>query len=359
MPLVVLFPLLGTGLLLAAELNLPQAGSGNPPGTTTICLLKDNKAAAVSITMDDALYASDQYFNDLFKKYNLRGTLALIVNRIDQTGSWGAFRKLLKDGKLDVGNHSLTHEKLTQLNDAKLDSEVNGARARLRKAFPGQDVICLMYPDNVSNDVVRVKVKEQHYAARGGLRGDNSLDPQDNDWFNLKTHGLTNREPGQGSGPDGAVLVSDMNAWIDSGIRNHRWVIEMLHGVKEKDPYSYAPPVSADVAEHFSYLSGKLDQVWCGTFTEVTKYIRERQNATLTQLATDGSSLALSLKDSLDDTIFNFPLTLKTQVPDDWETVRVEQSGKTQVVKAMAESGVNYIYYDAIPDQGNISISQN
>jgi beta-galactosidase len=354
---VILVALLGTAHLLVADSALPQAGSGEPPGTTVICPLKDNKAAAVSITMDDALLASDRFFNDLFKKYNLKGTLALIADRMDQAGSWGEFRALLKDGRLDVGNHSMTHEKLTNVKDKKLESEVNGARQRFRKAFPGQDVICMLYPDNASNDLVRAKVKEQHYAARGGIRGDNSLDPTEDEWFNLKTRGLKDRDYGQGTGFDGVVLVSDMNAWIDTAIDNNRWVIEMLHGVKEKDPHSYAPPAGADVAEHFSYLSGKLDKVWCGTFTEVTKYIRQRQNAAITQLLTDGSYFSISLKDTLDNSIFNFPLTLKTRVPNEWNSVRVEQNDKIQMVTPVEEYGAKYIYYDAIPDQGNITIS--
>lgn len=357
--LVSVFTLLGTGLLMAKETNSPPAEPSGRPGATTICLLKDNKAAAVSITMDDGLAASDVYFNELFKKYNLNGTMALVGARVAKTGGSDVFRELVNDGRMDVGNHSLTHANLPKVGAAQLELEVNGARHRLRKEFPDQDVICMIYPYNASNETVRLKVKERHYAARGGIRGDNSLDPADGEWFNLKTRGVKDRDPGQGTGPDGAVLVSDLNSWIDSAIGNNRWVIEMLHGVKEKDPRSYAPPASAVVAEHFSYLSTKLDKIWCGTFTEVTKYIRQRQNAALTQLPTDGSYFTISLKDDLDDRIFNVPLTLKTRVPDEWGSARVEQNGKVQIVNAVAESGKKYIYYDAIPDQGDIGLYQN
>ena len=341
------------------DLALSESKSAETLGSTAICLLKDNKAAAISITMDDALLASDTFFNELFKKYNLNGTLALISDRMDNTSSWSSFRELLNDGKLDVGNHSLTHKKLTTVDEKTLESEVNGARQRFRKEFPDQDVICMIYPENASNDTVRAKVKEQHYAARGGIRGDNSLVPTDAEWFNLKTRGLKKAEPGQGTGPNGEVLVSDMNGWIDSAIANGRWVIEMLHGVKEEDPYSYDPPASADVDDHFSYLSGKLDQIWCGTFSEVTKYIRERQNASIDQLPTDGSYISIRLQDTLDDTIFDFPLTLKTQVPKAWKSVRVEQNDKKQIIIPKEDAGIKYILYDAVPDKGRINLYQN
>lgn len=68
---------------------------------------------------------------------------------------------------------------------------------------------------------------------------------------------------------------------------------------------------------------------------------------------------SIALKNTLDDKVFDFSLTFKTMVSDTWEAVRFGQNGKKQIIRPVNESGIKYVYYDAIPGKGNISIYAN
>lgn len=71
------------------------------------------------------------------------------------------------------------------------------------------------------------------------------------------------------------------------------------------------------------------------------------------------TSRTISLTDNLPDDIFNYPLTLKSEVPADWNYATVTQDGKTQQVEPKLEDGKFYVYYDATPDKGDITLAKS
>jgi hypothetical protein len=110
------------------------------------------------------------------------------------------------------------------------------------------------------------------------------------------------------------------------------------------------------LGDHYKYVAGKLPQIWCGTFQEVIKYIRERMSATVTIVSATESGIRLTISDTLPDNAYNFPLTVKTEVPATWSSVVVIQGTDTQTVKSAEESGVRYAYYNSVPDRGAVSL---
>ncbi len=333
---------------------------------TQICPVKDNKQAIWTFTTDDGIYNSVVQYNNLFKKYGLKGTVALNPYTIQDTdnglnwsikdglrfycGTWNLWQTLIADGKLDIANHTATHPHLTQIPQSELDSEINGARSILMSHLNGQSILGFIDPYGESDYYSTSVIQQQHFADRSTVEGENSLSPDDYSWYHLLSYYALS-----------GVTVETMNSWIDSTIANKSWCIELWHGILSDQTESETlwSPLTYDICnDHLSYVANNLDKIWNATYSEAIQYLRERQSATLSVLSFDNTHIRLSLTDSLDNSIFNYPLTLKVQVPNDWASVSIMQNGNSHNIIPATESGNNYVYFDAIPDQGNIDIAK-
>lgn len=160
----------------------------------------------------------------------------------------------------------------------------------------------------------------------------------------------------QGIG-DGADNLATRNGWIDTVIKNGQWVVEMWHNVSENGTGGYQPISRAAAEEHISYMveqraAGKL---WIAGFVEATKYIYEAKYSTATAVKTaDGKVQAeVSYPDGqLPGEIFDYPLTVKVEVPDTWGAATITQNGVTRTATTFTEGNVNYVYADIVPNQG-------
>jgi hypothetical protein len=67
----------------------------------------------------------------------------------------------------------------------------------------------------------------------------------------------------------------------------------------------------------------------------------------------------LNMTDTLDDDIYNTPLTLRTELSDSWTGMRLRatQNGIGGAVAQVKEGGKLYAYYEAIPDMGKIELA--
>jgi hypothetical protein len=144
-----------------------------------------------------------------------------------------------------------------------------------------------------------------------------------------------------------------LNAELDGAIAHGTWALEMWHGC---DGLAWEPPPCAVYDQHCAYVGSRSDEVWCASFQQATKYIYERTDASIDVTSVEESHITVSLTDNLDDAIFDYPLTLRTVVPDSWLDVLVRQDDRTQNVTPQDESGTRCIYYDAVPDRGEITI---
>ena len=73
-----------------------------------------------------------------------------------------------------------------------------------------------------------------------------------------------------------------------------------------------------------------------------------------------GDQIAVTLTDNLDDEIFNLPLTVKCQIPDDWSEVEAQLPDGT-TVSLEAFPGVytgTYVRFDVVPDSGKVILTK-
>jgi len=323
---------------------------------TEICPAFDNKKAIYTFTSDDGFTNAATFFNNEFKRLNLRGSLALVANWINgsqtPTSTYDFWNKLLADGRFDIINHSKTHVKFssitnTQIGQDSLRNEIIGNQTVFRTKFPTQDIITIANPSVVNTDAADVLIKQSHYAARNGTSGYNSLNPTEAEWFKLKM--LANYF----SSKSRAAYSTEINKHIDNIITNKQWLILLTHGIGTG---ANAMPDSA-FTRHFEYVASKRADLWIATIGDVTRYFREKQNATILTIDSTASNIGISLTHTLDGNIFDYPLTLKTKVPAGWNNVKLTQGTTVKNVTAVSENGTLFIYYDALPNGGTIFLT--
>ena len=209
---------------------------------------------------DDGFYKSCLQYRDYFKKYNLKGTVAVVTDWVDSNyasgdklaqgcycGTWDEWKELVTEGYFDIANHSASHKKLTEVQD--LEYEVNGALKKI--PFEVLGMVC---PYGATSSEVIEKVKEKHLACRTTDDGFNSL-TQPN-WYKLKTKYADKN-------------LDKMNNYVDQAIREKTWIIEMWHGL---DQEGWKPINSTTCEKHLEYVSKQNITVL--TFNEAIKKLR-------------------------------------------------------------------------------------
>ena len=332
--------------------------TGDYANITTICPAKDNKPAVYTFTSDDGFTNAATFFNNEFKRLDLVGSLALVANWINgaQTpaSTYEFWNNLLADGRFDIINHSKTHVKFssisnTQIGQDSLRNEIIGNQTIFRTKFPSQDIISIANPAVVNTDAADVLIKQSHYAARNGTSGYNSLNPTEAEWFKLKM--LANYFGSQSR----AAYSTEINKYVDNTIANKQWLILLTHGIGTG---ANAMPDSA-FSRHFEYVAAKRKDLWIATLGDVTKYFREKQNATLLTVDSTATRIGVSLTHTLDGNIFDLPLTLKSKVPAFWTSVKITQGDVVKNVSAVSENGNQYVLYEAVPNGGTIILTPN
>jgi len=128
----------------------------------------------------------------------------------------------------------------------------------------------------------------------------------------------------------------------------------VFHGV---DGIGWKPKTGADLKNYFSYIKSRQQSVWVATFQDVAKYVRERQHGTVASYR-DGEIISAVLRSDLTNVRYDLPLTLKTQVPDEWKTVEIQQGQKRQQVDVIGSNGTKYVLYQAVPNAEVVKLSR-
>jgi hypothetical protein len=146
-----------------------------------------------------------------------------------------------------------------------------------------------------------------------------------------------------------------MKSWIDTtATHDNIWLVLVFHGV---DSIGWEAISSELYNEYFQYMKSKEDDIWIATFADVTKYMRERKNS---NIETVGRSrkIRVYITHSLDQTMYNIPLTLKTYVPSNWEEVKVKQGGKNNIILPLRDDKGSFVLYQAYPNSDDVKLSK-
>jgi len=101
----------------------------------------------VAITFDDGYYNNYEYAFPVLKRYGIKATLFVIVDKIGQPGwvGWKELKEMSDSGIIAIGSHTNTHSWLTSLSAEGIKKEFDVSKAVLEKKL-GRKIDLLCYP---------------------------------------------------------------------------------------------------------------------------------------------------------------------------------------------------------------------
>jgi hypothetical protein len=311
-------------------------------GEASVCLWKDDKLAAISVSIDDNIPQEHNWWINIGSKYNWSFTWFIIVHYIEENasgfGTWSDFKKLQALGH-DMQSHSYDHN---HYDDQRSDSLVSLSYTKSIKSIesniPGAKVLTLAYPNGHGKE----ELSSKHFiAARGVVGRPNNAAKTNYTWTYSGTF---------------------TNEWIDNLIVKNPsesqywrgWSALCFHDVAKGNTPQEQQASLDNASLLFDYVHTKENDIWVENYTNIAKYGQERDSHTLKVLKTDSSLIQLFLADSLTDTIFSYPLTIKVPVSGSWTDKCVAYQNKSKIPSSFIKFRNGYVLIQATPDRGNI-----
>jgi len=147
-------------------------------------------------------------------------------------------------------------------------------------------------------------------------------------------------------GPLARTSVPLMKSWVDTLIvHDNVWLVLTFHGV---DGVGWEAKPHEELKEYFSYMKQHDDKLWIAPFRDVTKYMRERMAAKVSSKR-EADNIIVNIDHSLDKSIYNYPLTVKTYVPEEWNNVSILAGDKTSTANVQHDDKGSYVVYEVVP----------
>jgi hypothetical protein len=211
--------------------------------------------------------------------------------------------------------------------------------------MPGNKVLVLAYPGGKDQDTLNdPKLAAKHFiGCRGGV---GVINPANRiNYVRTNSIGELHVDDPKAPWADMQALFRQ-NSRKDSAFRG--WYCSHYHQVK--------PEVREREEEHLAFVHQRVqnNDLWLGLFREAVQYGQERDTARLEVKSAAADKIVLSLTDEMDDTRFDFPLTVKVRVAPSWKAVGTSQGGRAVEAKVLEHDGATYALVQAVPDRGDV-----
>lgn len=271
------------------------------------------------------------------------------TNRVD----WDEIRSIAARGH-EFGSHMVTHPRLAALDDANALYELEKSREEILNQLGPLHTFSAQVPYGTENDRAMVFAHNIYPALRN--RMPEPFLTELNRW-NRQTPGSAGGEYVQWQREARTFTSLPLKkSWVDTtAAHDNVWLVLVYHGV---DGIGWDALPGEMLEEYFSYIRSKDDDLWIATFGDVTRYMRQRMHSTLSS-GRRGGRIRVTLAHSLDTSMYNIPMTLKTYIPANWDEVRVRQDAKEKIILPRKDEKGKYVLYRANPNQGRITVSSN
>jgi len=309
---------------------IPQAHA-QVAGTSRVAAWKDDKKSAFLIMLDDSIPTDINVVIPELQKRNLTATFYINPATTHYQKAKDQWEKELPAlHGVVYGNHTMDHQGLKDF--ATADADLAQVNAIILKAFPGKEPRLISF-------------------AKPGVGKDKWTITDEDYQKALAKNNLIAREPATGLNAaqfNNLKTAEGMLAIVDQGIAKGHVRSILFHGVG--GDWLVTP---TDVFTAFlDGLVAKKDQVWITDHISAHKYETERKTAKVNVLESAPKKIRLELKDEADDQLYDFPLTLITDVPADWKKVQVTQ-GATKTTVAPTDGKIQF---DALPNSEAITL---
>lgn len=255
--------------------------------------------------------------------------------------NWTSFKNASQNGH-EIASHTLTHASFASLTAAQIQTELSGSQNNINEKLGNKNCLTMAYPFCMDENY---NLTEKYFIAARICDG-KIVPKTPNNFMKISSFACGTES--------NYKTASDFNSLANTAAKENGWAVYLFHGIDNDGGYS--PIEAIELRNHLQYLKTNNNIFWVETFVNVTKYIKERQLAKIEQTHSNKSVISATLTDNLDNTIYNYPLTLKKEIPDTWNTIIAKQNNLPIDCKIITESTKKYAIINAIPDAGEIQI---
>ncbi len=301
--------------------------------------------AAISYTFDDGCSGQFSTAIPMFNEFEFTLTLFTVTG----TGwspppNWTVLQNAANQGH-EIACHTVTHPYLNQLSLAEQYAELVNSQDAIDTHVTGQKCLTIAYPYCVhGNDSLCAAYYIAARACQGSIERSTPVSM-------LNISSLI-------CGSEGSTKTADnFNSRANSAAGSNGWVVYLIHGVDSDGGWS--PTSSEELRGSLEYLDANRDKFWVATFLNACLYIMERNAVNVTETVVLDSSIIVQVTDTLDNDIYNYPITIRRQLPDDWRSATVTQDGQALDARLVTDDTRRFIQFDAVPDGGDVALTES
>ncbi len=299
------------------------------------------RQAAVNFTFDDGCANQFAKAIPLFNELDFSLTLFTVTN---WATDWNKLQQTADSGH-EVASHTVSHPNLLSLDSDKQMTEFAGSKTIIENNITGQRCLTIAYPYCATGID---SICHNYYIAARGCQG--FIEPPTPGSF-LNISSII-------CGSEGSVkTLNDFKSRLLSAAEMNGWCVFLIHGIDNDGGYS--PLQSAELRNVMVYLNTRRIKYWVTTFLNTTLYARERNALSVTETSNHDTLITLQVTDTLPDSIYNHPVTIRRQLPVGWPSADVLQQASPVNKRIVKADNTVFIVFDAIPDNGEIVLIKN
>lgn len=286
------------------------------PGSLKVTTWLHDKRASLSLTYDDSMPVQYKYIYPIQKEFGFKATFFLYTRELLRRRStdwgqsirnWKHWRVIRAEGN-EIGSHSVSHPHLSKVPFSQAKRELVQSCRTIKEKIPQAKCETIAYPYGDSNARVRRYARRYYLAARQAKQGVNPPNPPD--MMNVKS-----------VIPFGSTSMRSLERRIKRSLRKKGWTVWMFHGTKDQ---GWEPLPLTRFRAIFKLIKGYEERLWIGTFGDVAKYIKQRQQAKLQVLQAGPKGIKFRLRHKLDKR-YTQTMTVALSVPAEWTQLLARQ----------------------------------
>lgn len=310
-------------------------------GQGYIATWKDDKIAATTLTIDDNIVGDHTFWKQKAAATGFKFTWFVVTGE-DANGklmtgaTWDDFRALYALGH-SIQSHTVTHS--SPISNAEFQQSQIDIEREI-----GVKPLTVAYPDGDSANQAGAAL--YYIAGRGTTGWLNSYSPDYMD-VNSFSASMNTASPNNYSY---APAIIDKNFTGDTAVDFYRgWMSIHYHSVAGDE---------ATIQSQLDWLKAREADIWIAGFDHVAAYARERDTAALSVTNAGTDCVAFNVTDSLSNTTYKEPLTVKIRLQDtsNWSSVSAQQNGVSVNAQLVTNGSNKYALIGVVPDAGSVTV---
>jgi oligosaccharide reducing-end xylanase len=301
------------------------------------------RTAAVSYTFDDDLPNQLAIAVPMFNEYGYKLTLFTVTGPgWYSPANWTSLQNAASQGH-EIASHTVTHPDLSGMTVAAQTPEVVNSQSAINSYIPGNQCVTIAYPYCNEGDQTLIST----YYIAGRTCSGQIMPSTPSNFYQISSIIL---------GSKGINTTAGITAKDDAAAASGGWCVFLIHAIDGDSGFS---PLSSTVLRaSLQYLDAHRSTFWVSTFANVVRYIKERNDVSVTESSHQDANITLQVTDTLNNTIYNYPITIRRPLPRNWPSANVSQNGRAVDTSIVEVNSTVYVMFDVVPNDGNVVLSK-